>query len=131
MNAVKTYKPKELGRYDAEGNELKKPGENNRLEDYYWREATWTNENILTYNKKFGLHNLSVLAGHSLLSFTRSTTTAGKEGFPTENIYELDGGSKNPSAIGNSDEYRLQSFFGRINYSYCLLYTSPSPRDQA
>ena len=122
MNAVKTYKPKELGRYDAEGNELKKPGENNRLEDYYWREATWTNENILTYNKKFGLHNLSVLAGHSLLSFTRSTTTAGKEGFPTENIYELDGGSKNPSAIGNSDEYRLQSFFGRINYSYADKY---------
>ena len=122
MNAVKTYKPKELGRYDAEGNELKKPGENNRLEDYYWREATWTNENILTYNKKFGLHNLRVLAGHSLLSFTRSTTTAGKEGFPTENIYELDGGSKNPSAIGNSDEYRLQSFFGRINYSYADKY---------
>lgn len=122
MNAVKTYKPKELGRYDAEGNELKIPGANNRLEDYYWRETTWTNENILTYNKKFGLHSLNVLAGHSLLSYSRSTTTAGKEGFPTENIYELDGGSKNPSAIGNSNEYRLQSFFGRINYSYADKY---------
>lgn len=118
MNATKKYTPKELGRYDAEGNLLKAEGATNRLEDYYWREATWTNENILTYDKKFGKHNLNVLLGHSLLSFTRYTTTAGKEGFPTEGIYELDGGSKNPSAVGNSDEYRLQSFFGRLNYSY-------------
>ena len=34
----------------------------------------------------------------------------------------MDGGSKNPSAVGNSDEYRLQSFFGRINYSYADKY---------
>lgn len=122
MNIVKTYKPRELARYDAEGNELKIAGANNRLEDYFWREAIWTNENILTYNKQFGLHNLSILAGHSLLSYTRSTTTAGIEGFPTEGIYELDGGSKNPSAVGNRDEYRLQSFFGRINYSYADKY---------
>jgi len=122
MNATKKYTPKELARYDAEGNILKAAGQNNRLEDYYWREATWTNENILTYDKKFGLHNLNVLLGHSLISYTRYTTTAGIEGFPTENIYEMDGGSKNPSAVGNSDEYRLQSFFGRINYSYADKY---------
>lgn len=93
MNATKKYTPKELARYDAEGNILKAAGQNNRLEDYYWREATWTNENILTYDKKFGLHNLNVLLGHSLISYTRYTTTAGIEGFPTENIYEMDGGS--------------------------------------
>lgn len=122
MNATKKYTPKELGRYDAEGNQLKAAGATNRLEDYYWREATWTNENILTYDKTFGKHNLNVLLGHSLISFTRYTTTAGKEGFPTEGIYELDGASKNPSAVGNSDEYRLQSFFGRINYSYADKY---------
>lgn len=27
LNAIKTYKPKDLGRYDAEGNELKIPGQ--------------------------------------------------------------------------------------------------------
>lgn len=122
LNAIKTYKPKDLGRYDAEGNELKILGQNNNLQDYYWRESTWTNENILTYSKKFGLHSINALLGHSLISFTRSTTTAGKDGFPTENIFELDGGSKNPSASGNSNEYRLQSFFGRINYSYADKY---------
>ena len=122
MNATKKYTPKELGRYDAEGNMLKAPGQNNRLEDYYWRESTVTNENILTYDKKFGQHSLNVLLGHSIISYKSSTTTAGREGFPTENIYELDGGSKNPSAAGNSNEYRLQSFFGRINYSYADKY---------
>ena len=122
MNATKKYTPKELGRYDAEGNLLKAPGQNNRLEDYYWRDATVTNENILTYDKKFGQHSLNVLLGHSVITYKSSTTTAGIEGFPTENIYELNGGSKNPSAIGESSEYRLQSFFGRVNYSYADKY---------
>ena len=71
MNATKKYTPKELARYDAEGNILKAAGQNNRLEDYYWREATWTNENILTYDKKFGLHNLGEFYQFNLSSCIR------------------------------------------------------------
>ena len=150
LNATKSYSPKSPARYDAEGNIRKAAGETNKEEDYWYRNATWTSENLLTYNKQFDKHNVNVLLGHSVIGSRFYKTTASIQGFPTENIYELDGGTINPGAKGNSEEYKLQSFFGRVNYGYddrylfefnirhdgssrmpkaCLLYTSPSPRD--
>ena len=122
MNDKKTYSPKSLARYDADGNLKKIPGQTNSLEDYHYKDVTWTNENILTYDNKFGDHSLSVMAGHSVLSNTINWFSAGKQGFPTEGIFELAGGTKNPSANGSSEQYRLQSFFGRSNYSYADKY---------
>lgn len=118
LNATKSYSPKSPARYDAEGNIRKAAGETNKEEDYWYRNATWTNENLLTYNKLFDKHNVSVLLGHSVIGSRFYRTTASIQGFPTENIYELDGGTINPGAKGNSEEYKLQSFFGRVNYSY-------------
>lgn len=118
LNATKSYSPKSPARYDAEGNIKKAAGETNQQTDYWYRNATWTNENLLTYNKVFGKHNVSVLLGHSIIGSRYYSTTASIQGFPTENIYELSGGTINPSASGSSEEYKLQSFFGRVNYSY-------------
>ena len=73
-------------------------------------------------DKQFNEHNISVLLGHSIIGSRYYTTTAAIQGFPTENIYELNGGTINPSAKGNSEEYKLQSFFGRLNYSYGERY---------
>lgn len=70
----------------------------------------WTNENLLTYNKRFGLHTINALAGHSIIGYDEEGLTASKQGFPTNNIYELDGGTKNPNTGGNAGAYRLQSF---------------------
>ena len=122
LNATKSYSPKSPARYDAEGNIKKAAGSTNQQTDYYYRTDTWTIENILTYNKNFGAHDLGVLIGHSAIGSAWHTTTASKQGFPTETIYELDGGTVNPGASGSSEEYRLQSFFGRVNYSYDNRY---------
>lgn len=122
LNATKSYSPKSPARYDADGNVLKTAGETNQLTDYWYRNATWTNENLLTFKRMFGKHDLSVLLGHSIIGSRYYTDTAAIQGFPTENIYELNGGTLNPSARGNSEEYRLQSFFGRVNYNYDERY---------
>ena len=122
LNATKSYSPKSPARYDADGNILKTAGETNQLSDYWYRNATWTNENLLTFKRMFGKHDLSVLLGHSIIGSRYYTDTAAIQGFPTENIYELNGGTLNPSARGNSEEYRLQSFFGRVNYNYDERY---------
>ena len=114
LNATKSYTPKSPARYDADGNIVKAAGETNKEEDYWYRNATWTNENLLTYNKQFDKHNINVLLGHSVIGSRFYKTTASIQGFPTENIYELKGGTINPE----SEEYKLQSFFGRVNYSY-------------
>lgn len=118
LNATKSYTPKSPARYDADGNIVKAAGETNKEEDYWYRNATWTNENLLTYNKQFNKHNINVLLGHSVIGSRFYKTTASIQGFPTENIYELKGGTINPGATGESEEYKLQSFFGRVNYSY-------------
>lgn len=122
LNATKRYDPKTEAQYDAEGNIVYEAGANNTLQDYYWREGRWTNENLLTYHKKFDEHDVNVMLGHSVIGYRYYTTAASKQGFPTENIYELSGGSKNPATSGSSGEYRMQSFFGRLNYSYADRY---------
>ena len=60
LNATKSYSPKSPARYDADGNVLKTAGETNQLSDYWYRNATWTNENLLTFKRMFGKHDLSV-----------------------------------------------------------------------
>lgn len=117
-NKTKSFSPTGYARYDAEGN-IKKTGEvNNTLKDYSYMETMWTNENLLTYTKKLGLHSFDVLLGHSIIGYDTENLTATKQGFPTNDIYEQDGGTKNPSTAGNAGAYRLQSFFGRLQYNY-------------
>lgn len=122
MTATKSYSPKSPARYDADGNLKKAAGETNQQTDYYYRDETYTIENLITYNKDFGEHTVGVLLGQSAIGSRWYETSASKQGFPTENIYELNGGTVNPSAAGRSEEYRLQSFFGRVNYSYDNRY---------
>lgn len=122
LNTTKGFSPTGGERYNAEGDVIKTGSTVNSLTDYWWRNATWTIENILTYNKEFGKHTVGVLLGHSAMDSRYYTTTASKQGFPTNNIYELIGGTVNPGATGSSEGYRLQSFFGRVNYSYDSRY---------
>lgn len=56
MNATKSYSPKSPARYDAEGNMKKIAGQTNQSTDYWYRNGTWANENILNYNKVFSKH---------------------------------------------------------------------------
>lgn len=77
------------------------------------------NENILRYTKKFGgnKHDLSVLAGHSLVYNRNDGFTGNLDGFPTNNLQEFNGGGVlNPNVSGSASVETLQSFFGRINY---------------
>lgn len=121
-NEVSTYSPRTDARYNAEGVEIAPAGTQNTLSDYHYLERGYTNENILTYNKTFGLHTVGALLGHSIQKTRWDSNTSGKQGFPTDNIYELDGGSQNPSASGSAEETALQSFFGRVNYNYADRY---------
>ncbi|MDY3100084.1 MAG: TonB-dependent receptor, partial [Porphyromonas sp.] len=118
LNATKSYSPGNMHKYTPEGQIAKAGTPTNSLTDYYWRDYTWTNENLLTYDKRFGSHKISALLGHSLIGYNNYITSASKQGFPTDLIYELSGGTSVPGSSGSSQAYRLQSFFGRVQYSY-------------
>lgn len=120
MNDTKYYSQKS-SKYDAEGNVLY-TDDNNSLYQYHWLNQSYLNENILTYNIAIKDHKVNLLAGHSIQDYKEGNFHGYKEGFATDNLYELDSATKNDYVGGNGAEYSMQSFFGRINYNYADKY---------
>lgn len=86
--------------------------------------STWSNyfvwENTLTYDQIWGKHHLVLLGGTSA-ELTKGLTYAAS----IQNIVNNDpsmriinAGTENPGASGYTYSNSLQSYFGRINYSY-------------
>lgn len=121
MQTTSAFSPKNTLRYDAEGNVLNTIGTNS-LKDYHYIESTYINENILTYDWKIKSHSFNFLAGHSIQAYRMDKNESSKQGFPTDNIYEMDGGTSNDKVTGSAKENSLQSFFGRINYNFADRY---------
>lgn len=109
-------------RYDADGN-LITESTTNSLSDYRWTDTVIANENILTYNNTFAKkHDVNILAGHSTQQARYDVDQASIQNFATDNLYELNAGTENPSASGYAAENSLQSFFGRVGYVYDNKY---------
>jgi TonB-linked SusC/RagA family outer membrane protein len=83
-------------------------------------EYRFLNENILRYNKTFNkVHDLGLLAGHSISYLKNDGFNGQLSGFPTNNLEEFNaGGLTNPAVNGGAYEEVTQSFFGRINYNF-------------
>jgi TonB-linked SusC/RagA family outer membrane protein len=81
---------------------------------------TWNN--LLTYNKSFGVHNFSILAGHELFSQQWNSLSANATGFAMDGLYVLDAATETVSSGGSVDEYKLVSYFGRLEYNYDNTY---------
>ena len=107
----------------------------------YWEEHVW--ENVLSFNKEFGKHNVNAVAGASINSRKYTWNSVGVEGKTT--VYkvednqlitnEVPGGFLDSSFTtigagiggtfsgdGSMWEYNRASFFGRVNYSYNNRY---------
>ncbi len=94
----------------------------NSLNDYNFKSTTVLNENILSYKKVVDRHHFDVMVAHSLQVGRTDLGSAYIQNFPTDNIYEIDGGTLNPAVTGSAYENALQSFFGRLNYNYDSKY---------
>lgn len=71
------------------------------------------------YNKTFGSHNIKVLLGYDEIHNSYRTLGASRDNFYSNDIREMDAGdAKNWKNWGNSSEWKLRSFFGRLNYSF-------------
>ena len=77
-------------------------------------------ENYLNYAPKIGdKHSLSLLAGHTFLSSKISYFGAYGEKFSNNTTQVLTASSTaNQRAYGSENEFSLQSYFGRLNYSF-------------
>ena len=84
-------------------------------------------ENTLTYNWNNYLHNFTVLAGHSYQTFLDEYRGTSYRGFADNNIdpryQDHNSTSEYPTTVNSSAiRNELQSFFGRLNYTYADKY---------
>jgi TonB-linked SusC/RagA family outer membrane protein len=123
------------------GYNLRTSDSNNRVKDiqyynYTTGEPTWlqgpnklfqtttnyavtTLQALLQYNRTIGNHEFTILGGYSQ-EYTRYNLVSGyRYGFINNELSQLDAGPINgQSNSGSAYESALQSFFGRINYSF-------------
>ena len=84
-------------------------------------------ENILTFNKEFNRHDLTVMLGNSInatYSDWHTTSVDGSTGgFIDQNSETIDAGIGGSfSGTGSNYKYNRASFFGRINYAFNHKY---------
>jgi TonB-linked SusC/RagA family outer membrane protein len=116
-NNTSNFSPTRVDR-DWEGMVVNKSDVNALTNDYsiYYR---LQNENILRYQKNFGNHKLNAMAGYSVIYDKSDGFSGSLQGFPSNSLREFNaGGVVNPSVSGAASEVALESFFGRVNYSY-------------
>jgi TonB-linked SusC/RagA family outer membrane protein len=77
-------------------------------------------ENTLTFDKSFGQHNLTAVAGYSRQRRSSEFTRGVNFGYGTGPTYywALDAGTQTPQVIGSSYVQALESFFGQLTYDY-------------
>lgn len=109
QNAYQYYASSEYGFSAGQGGSAYRSNSNS---------LSYTINNLLTYNKTFGDHSISVLAGQEAYSYKYNTLYASKYGFPFEGLYELDSAAELESAGSSEDNYRLMSWLSRVEYDY-------------
>lgn len=84
----------------------------------------WTWDNIVTFNKTFGRHTLTALAGTTAEQFTYTWFTAFRKDVPAApNLWYIGTGNANTSTNdGNGDKWSRNSYIGRLNYNYDDTY---------
>lgn len=87
-------------------------------------------ENLLTFDRTFGEHNISALAGYTYQDSRFRHIQAYGEGLP-QGLEEIDAATTNRSNEGNSWRSVLTSILGRVFYSYQnkYLFTATIRRD--
>lgn len=85
---------------------------------------SWQFENYLTYAKNFGNHDFTGMVGMSWQHVERFNFNARAQNF-TDDFYSfnnLGAGSVAVAPSSGTDKYGLNSYFGRINYSFLNKY---------
>nr|WP_321485433.1 TonB-dependent receptor [uncultured Draconibacterium sp.] len=85
--------------------------------------ATTSNiTNLLTYNKKIFDHSISVLLGQEAYKYKSNYLSATREDLPFGGLYELSSAATMTGSDSYEDNYRLLSWFSRVEYDYKNKY---------
>jgi TonB-linked SusC/RagA family outer membrane protein len=77
----------------------------------------------LNFNRVFAeIHDISAIVGFQQEALTKRTTTAQKTDPSKEDLHQVSSGTMNPTANGNKYQWRMLSYFGRVNYALMGKY---------
>lgn len=82
------------------------------------RSTTQTFNQLISYAKSFGVHAFDVLLGHENYKYEYNSQSAMKVGETFSGIREFPNFATISSASSYTDNYRKESYFGRLNYDY-------------
>ncbi len=87
------------------------------------RQMSITANEVLTWNKDLGLHNIKILAGHENYKYQYNFEAAYMSGFLFPGQSELDNGTVAFSVpTSYEDNHTIESYFGNLNYNYDQKY---------
>ena len=92
-----------------------------RLRRYNSRRISYTLNELLTYNRTFGLHGFDILAGHEFYRNQYIYLYAMRTNL-TDGIKELRAATANIDNDSYSQDYAIESWLSRFNYNYAEKY---------
>ena len=99
-----------LGVVSNDVNTLEKRSENS----LYWN---WSQS--LTYNRSFGRHNLDVMVSHEAQASRYEYLAGTRQNFPSNDLPALGlGSAQGATNSGGMNDWAMESYFGRVNYTF-------------
>lgn len=97
---------------------------NNSLTEVRETLREYTLNNLLTYDKSIGNHNLKALIGYSQIGNTTTFLSAYRERFYNNDLQSIGQGANDGTKnnAGYDAEFGLRSYFARFNYDYLGKY---------
>ncbi|MDN3586991.1 TonB-dependent receptor [Pedobacter aquatilis] len=86
------------------------------------RQLTFTFNQVLSYAKNFGDHNVSALVGHENFKFRQNFMSATRTGFPFPGTSELTSAAVAEGSTSYQRDHAIESYFSRVDYDYKSRY---------
>ncbi len=80
--------------------------------------TSYTFNQMLNFNKKYGAHNITALVAHENYDYNYNYLYGFRQGQAVEGNFELTNFATINSLTSLTDNARIESYFGRINYDY-------------
>ncbi|MBA4141265.1 MAG: SusC/RagA family TonB-linked outer membrane protein, partial [Segetibacter sp.] len=84
--------------------------------------VTFTINELLNYSRSFGNHTIEALAGHENYDATYNTLQGQRTGQIVDGVIELINFTTTSSLTSTQDNYNIESYLSRLNYSYANKY---------
>jgi len=82
------------------------------------RTFSYTFNQILSWNRSFGMHSVDFMAGHELYKYNYQYLAGEKSGFPFSGLFELDAATTIQNASSYTNNYVIESYLSRLNYNF-------------